>query len=158
MFRHKKSPYSRRAITPARVVLAALALGALVAIPMFAGHAQTTYPVTCHGTDDTAALQAAVDSAGNGAGNTVSIGAGTCALFDHIKVDGANGVTITGASQTTTILQQHSRVNVFRINTPGTTIENLTADTAKFQTTSLQNQGNPDPSTLYSSVSNTTVR
>lgn len=156
MFRQRSSPRSSRS-TVSLAAIAGSVLAIAVVVPALHARAQTTISVTCQGVDDTSAVQSAVKTAGLSAGNTVSIGAGTCALFAHIPVNGVNPVTITGATESTTILVEHSRINIFQITTPGTTIENLTADTGTFNTTIPPVKGSPDPATLFSNASNTTV-
>ena len=133
-------------------------LAVLLIAPMAHARAQTTFNVSCLGVNDTSALQTAITTAGTSPGNTVAIAAGTCALFGRLAVKGTDSVTITGAAQASTVLVQHSRINIFQITTPGTTVENLTADTGTFNTTIPPVKGSPDPATLFSRSSNTTVR
>lgn len=99
---------------------------------------------------DTAALQAAVAG-----GGTVVIGAGTCAVDARITVKAA--MVITGQSQSATILIQHARSNIFEIIAPGVTVENMTLDTAMYNTTPPVLK-NPDPGVLFSNSSHTTIR
>lgn len=152
--------HHRRA-APLRIGLVALAAATLLS-PTIAARAQifsapTTYFVTCHGVNDTSSIQGAVTAAGQSPGNTVWIQAGRCELYGHIAVKGANGVTITGAGQTTTVLVQHSRYNIFQITTPGNTVENMLLDTGTYNYTYPPVPKNPDPATLFSNSSNTSV-
>lgn len=140
-----------------RAVVASLAALAGIAGTAITVHAQHTFAVTCRG-DVTAALQRAVLGAEVTSGNTVSIGAGTCALYDHVAVAGPNAVTITGAGAKSTFLVQHARVNIFEITTPGSTVENMNLNTGKFNTTYPPDPKNPDPGVLFSNSSQTTVR
>ena len=137
-------------------------LAAALLSPALAAHAQTlsaptTYFVACHAVNDTIAIQAAVTAAGQSPGNTVSILAGRCELYGHIAVNGANGVTITGKGQSVTVLTQHSRSNIFQITTPGNTVEDMELDTGTYNYTYPPIRKSPDPGTLFSNSSNTSV-
>lgn len=99
---------------------------------------------------DTAALTNAVAG-----GGTVSIAAGTCALNSHIPVNKA--VDITGAGSTLTYVVQHAHSNIFQINVPGVTVENMNLDTYTYNQWAVST-GNPNPATLFSASSHTTLR
>src|SRR5579859_3553053 len=105
--------------------------------------------VTCSG-DVTAKLQAAVN-----AGGLVTISAGTCALSGRIAIH--NVVTVDGAGQTQTLLVQHAKSNIFHVTASGVTIENLNVNTALYNTTYPPISKAPDPGTIFSDVSNTSL-
>ena len=95
--------------------------------------ASTTSVGKCDGvTDNTAALQAAIDAAGKQSGGVVTIPAGVCVLSGRVHVSGHFGVTIDGAGPTRTFLVQHGASNIFQITSPGNTVENLNLNTATF--------------------------
>ncbi len=106
--------------------------------------------VSCDGsTDVTIALQAAVDR-----GGTVTIGAGTCVLSNHIVVGGP--VAVRGAGSASTFLVQHGAINIFDISADNVTVSDMNLDTATF------NPGGPvlkqpKPGVLFSNANNTTV-
>jgi hypothetical protein len=102
---------------------------------------------------DTTTLQNAINNAG--AGGTVTIAAGTCALTNRLTIWKA--VTLNGAGATATNLIQHSAVNIVQINVPGVTVSNLLLDTATFNP-GQGVQGHPKPAVLFSAQSNTTIR
>lgn len=95
---------------------------------------------------DASALQNAVN-----AGGIVTIGAGTCALNNHIAV--SNSMIITGAGAGATFLVQHADINIFQINVPGVTVENMNLDTRTYNTRSPS----PQPAVLFSASSHTSV-
>lgn len=115
-----------------------------------------TVAVTCtnNAATDTAALQSAVKRAETDSG-VVSIAPGTCAVDDHLLVTAA--VTIIGASPTATSLVQHARIGILGITGDNVTVENMHLDTATYNTTAPVAK-NPNPSVLYSTGNNTTVR
>lgn len=112
----------------------------------------------CNGvTNDTPAIQAAVDTAGQRPDGVVSIPAGTCALFGHVHLDGRYGVTVEGAGPTLTFLVQHSDSNIFEITTPGSTVKDLNLNTVTFNPGLVPSALLPVSGVLYSSASDTTV-
>jgi len=108
-------------------------------------------------TDNTAALQAAINAAGKQSGGVVTIPAGICVLTGRIHVSGPLRVTIDGAGPTRTFLVQHGHSNIFQITSPGNTVENLNLDTATFNPGTVPIPGSPVPAVLFSDASNTTV-
>ncbi len=120
--------------------------------------ASTTAVGRCDGvTDNTAALQAAIDAAGKQSGGVVTIPAGVCVLNGRVHVSGHFGVTIDGAGPTRTFLVQHGASNIFQITSPGNTVENLNLNTATFNPGIVPIPGSPVPAVLFSDASNTTV-
>jgi|GEM_PF-2095055 hypothetical protein len=117
-----------------------------------------TSGATCDGvTNDTPAIQAAVDAAAKQPRGVVTIPAGVCALYGRIHLSGSNGVTITGAGDTQTFLVQHSSSNIFQITSPGNTVESMNLDTATFNPGLVPILKHPVPAVLFSDASNTTV-
>jgi Pectate lyase superfamily protein len=113
----------------------------------------------CDGvTDNTAAIQAAVNAAGKVPGGAiVTIPAGVCAVFGRIPVSGQNGVTIQGAGQTRTFIVQHGASNIFQITSPGNTVEDMNLDTATYNPGIVPIPKSPVPAVLFSNANNTTV-
>jgi|HubBroStandDraft_6_1064221.scaffolds.fasta_scaffold152801_1 hypothetical protein len=121
----------------------------------------TTIPAAakCDGvTDNTAAIQAAVNAAGKVQGGAVvTIPAGVCAVFGRIPVTGQNGVTIQGAGQTRTFIVQHASSNIFQITSPGNTVEDMNLDTYTYNPGVVPIPKSPVPAVLFSNANNTTV-
>ena len=134
-------------------------LGQTSTTAVLVAHTATTISVgKCDGvTDNTAALQAAINAAGKQSGGVVTIPAGICVLTGRIHVSGHFGVTIDGAGPTRTFLVQHGHSNIFQITSPGNTVENLNLDTATFNPGTVPIPGSPVPAVLFSDASNTTV-
>jgi hypothetical protein len=114
--------------------------------------------IKCDGTtNDTPAIQAAVNAAGRLAGGVVMIPAGVCVLQGNIHLNTPHGVTVEGAGAIRTFLVQHSAENIFQITSPGNTVEAMNLNTYSFNPGLIPIRKSPVPSVLFSNASNTTV-
>src|SRR4029077_13981476 len=95
----------------------------------------TDYGAQCDGThDDLTAIQSALDAAAKGAGNTVTVPAGTCLVSGHLKMRGANPVTLTGVSRDVSTLEETGGGNPLGAQGGGDIVENLTLASHTVQT------------------------
>lgn len=112
----------------------------------------------CDGvTNDTPAIQAAVDAAGKQPGGVVVIPAGICSLNGNVHLNTKNGVTVEGAGATKTFLVQHARSNIFQITSPGNTVEAMNLNTFVFNPGIIPIPKSPVPAVLFSNADNTTI-
>jgi len=100
-----------------------------------------------------ATIQAAVNSCANG--GTVELAAGIYPLTDHVVVRSSE--MITGAGPTLTFLVQHARMNIFRIDAPGVTVESMNLNTATYNPGVPPIPKDPVPSVLFSTQSHTSI-
>jgi len=112
----------------------------------------------CDGiTNNTPAIQAAVDAAGKQPGGVVTIPAGVCVLQGNVHLNTKYGVTVEGAGATNTFLVQHAAQNIFQITSPGNTVEAMNLNTYSFNPGLIPIRKSPVPAVLFSNASNTTV-
>ncbi len=114
--------------------------------------------IRCDGiTNETPAIQAAVNAAGRRAGGVVMIPAGVCVLQGNIHLNTPNGVTVEGGGATRTFLVQHAAQNIFQITSPGNTVEAMNLNTFSFNPGIIPIRKSPVPAVLFSNASDTTV-
>ncbi len=120
--------------------------------------AVTVSGMRCDGiTNNTPAIQAAVDAAGRQPGGVVTIPAGICVLQGNVHLNTKYGVTVEGAGATETFLVQHADQNIFQITSSGNTVEAMNLNTFSFNPGLIPIRKNPVPAVLFSNASNTTV-
>src|SRR5438094_109710 len=107
----------------------AVVLGGTAAGLIFHAATDSTGPITCDGTTDTTAtIQAALDTAGGTAGQTVTLPAGTCVVNRQLEIQKANAVTLTGQGANSTTLREVGSYGLLRVATDGSTVKALTLD------------------------------
>lgn len=137
----------RASAAPASLVHAA----ALIRASPFSGPAT----VTCVNVAavDTSRLTNAIAAAPQG--GLLTIGPGTCALNNNLPLH--SPITIEGSGQQATFIVQHAAANVFQVNSPHVTVEDLSLDTATYNSGSYPQGTGGSPAVLWSAQSYTSV-
>ncbi len=127
---------SVRTLVAIAVAAATAVLAGLVSVPALAAagtYTAASYGAACDGTrDDSAAIQKAINAAGQ-TGGTVLLPGGRCMISTGLQIPSGRPITLAGAgSGATTLAQTVSVAGILHVLADHTTIRDLTLDNHRF--------------------------